>query len=69
MPQTSNMAPAATIRQKVHELADQLPANATWEDVRYQIEFRASVERGLAESEDGKTIAHEDILREFGINE
>lgn len=60
---------AETIRQKVHELADQLPPGATWEDVRYQIEFRASVERGLNESEAGRTIPHEDILKEFSIAE
>jgi predicted transcriptional regulator len=58
---------AETIRQKVHELADQLPPGATWDDVRYQIEFRAAVERGLADSDAGRTTPHEDILKEFGI--
>ncbi len=63
----TSMATVNAIRQKVHELADQLPLNATWDDVRYQIEFRASVERGLAQSQAGDTIPHEDILKEFGI--
>ena len=58
-----------SIRQKIHELADQLPGNATWNDVRYQVELRASIERGLAQSEAGQTIPHEDILKEFGIAE
>lgn len=62
-------ATAESLRQKVHQLADNLPPNATWEDVRYQVEFRASVERGLAESQAGLTIPHEDILKEFGIAE
>jgi len=63
------MNPALSIRQKVHELADLLPGDATWSDVRYQVELRASIERGLAQSEAGQTIPHEDILREFGIAE
>jgi len=63
------MNTAATIREKVHELADRLPSDATWDDVRYQIELRASIERGLAQSEAGQTIPHEDILKEFGIAE
>lgn len=64
------MSPStASIRQKVHELADQLPPDATWDDVRHQIEFRASVERGLSQSEAGEGIPHEDILKEFGIAE
>jgi predicted transcriptional regulator len=58
-----------SVRQRVHELADQLPQDATWDDVRYQVELRASIERGLAQSEAGDTIAHEDVLREFGITE
>lgn len=58
-----------SIRQKMHQLADSLPPNATWEDVRYQIELRASIERGLADSDAGRTIPHEEILKEFGIAE
>ena len=63
------MSATSTIRQKVHELADRLPSDATWEDVRYEVELRASIERGLAQSEAGQTIAHDDILKEFGITE
>ena len=61
--------PASSVRQKVHELADQLPPNATWGDVRYQVELRASIERGLAESEAGRTTSHAEVAKEFGITE
>lgn len=57
------------IRRSVHELADRLPPNATWDDVRYQVELRASIERGVAQSKSGQTVPHEDVLREFGIVE
>jgi predicted transcriptional regulator len=63
------MNPTPTIREKVHELADQLPSDATWGDVRYQVELRASIERGLTQSESGQLISHQDILKEFGIAE
>lgn len=62
-------AATTSIRHKVHALADQLPGDATWNDVRYQIDLCASIERGLAESEAGQTTSHEDILKEFGIAE
>jgi predicted transcriptional regulator len=58
-----------TIRKKLHELADKLPADATWEDVRHQVELRASIERGLADSGAGRTVPHEEIIKEFGIAE
>jgi predicted transcriptional regulator len=65
----SMATPANTVRQKVHELADQLPANATWGDVRYQVELRASIERGLADSEAGRVTPHEEVVKEFAIAE
>jgi predicted transcriptional regulator len=60
---------STTLQQEVHDLADNLPRDATWEDVRYQVELRASIERGLAQSDAGKTVPHEEILREFGFAE
>lgn len=58
-----------SIRQQMRRLAEELPAGATWQDVRYQVELRASIERGVEQSERGATVAHEDILKEFGIDE
>lgn len=58
-----------SLRQQVHQIADQLPPEATWDDVRYQIELRASIERGLADIEAGRVISLEDLMAEFGIRE
>jgi len=58
-----------TIREKVRDLAEHLPPNATWDDVMYQVAMRRSVEQGLKESDAGQTIPHEDILKEFGLAE
>jgi predicted transcriptional regulator len=58
-----------TIREKVRDLAEHLPPNATWDDVMYQVAVRRSVEQGLKESEAGQTIPHEEILKEFGLAE
>lgn len=61
--------PASNLRQHVHQIADALPPEATWDDVRYQVELRASIERGLADVEAGRVIAVEDLIREFGVVE
>ncbi|MBK9656375.1 MAG: hypothetical protein IPO66_13270 [Rhodanobacteraceae bacterium] len=58
-----------TLPEQVHQIADTLPPGATWDDVRYQIELRASIERGLADSRAGRLIPVEELLREFGIAE
>ena len=60
---------SSTRRQHVHQIADALPPEATWDDVRYQVELRASIERGLADVEAGRVIAVEDLIREFGAAE
>ena len=60
---------SSTLRQHVHQIADALPPEATWDDVRYQVELRASIERGLADVDAGRVIAVEDLIREFGAAE
>jgi len=60
---------AMNIKQQVYAIADKLPENATWEDVRYQVELRRSIDHGLADSDAGRTVPHEEVLREFGIVE
>jgi hypothetical protein len=59
----------STLRQHVHQIADALPPEATWDDVRYQVELRASIERGLADVKANRVIPVEDLIREFGVAE
>ena len=35
------------LKQQAHALIDNLPASATWDDVAYEAELRASIEHGL----------------------
>jgi predicted transcriptional regulator len=55
------------IKRKAHELIDDLPDSATWEDVAYQFELRASIERGLADSAAGRVVTVEELMSELGI--
>ncbi len=59
---------ADTIAQKVHQLADQLPSDATWEDVMYQVALRRSIEKGLTEADAGLLIPVDDLLKEYGLD-
>jgi len=62
-----NAISAPTIRDKLHALADVLPADATWEDVREEIAFWQSVERGLADAKAGRLIPHAEVRKRFGL--
>jgi hypothetical protein len=58
-----------SLRKQVHEIADQLPPEATWDDVSYQVELHASIERGVADIKAGDVISVEELMAEFGVLE
>lgn len=60
---------AIDLRKQVHHIADELSPEATWDDVRYQVELHASIERGLADIEAGRVIPVEELMAEFGVLE
>lgn len=43
----------------------ELPEDATWEDVQERLNFIAGVRRGLRELDEGKGIPHERVREEF----
>jgi len=43
----------------------ELPEDATWEDIQERINFIAGVRKGLRELDEGKGIPHERIREEF----
>jgi len=43
-------------------LVDQLPADANWDDLAYQVYVRQSIELGLADADAGSNIDHEAAL-------
>jgi predicted transcriptional regulator len=54
---------ATPLKQKVHELADRLPENATWRDVAYQAAVRAEAEEGRADIAAGRLVDGDEMLR------
>lgn len=51
----------ATTKDEVRKLIDQLPDDATWEDIQYSIYVRERVERGLLEAREGKFLNQGDV--------
>ena len=56
---------SAAAKQLLREAVEQVPDNATIEDVMERLYFLAKVARGLEAAERGETVPHEDIEREF----
>ena len=57
------------IAMKTKEIAlktiEQLPENASWEDIQERINFIVAVRKGLRELDEGKGIPHDRVKEEF----
>lgn len=56
------------IKAAAHWLIDRLPADATWDDLRYQAYVRREIDAGLEDSRAGRTVSLEEARREFGLS-
>lgn len=56
-----------SIKEEARRLVDQLPENSTWDDLMHEIYVRQAIERGLADSEAGRTTSVEDVREKFGF--
>ena len=63
------MTSSPAFKQEAHKLIDQLPDNATWQDLIYRVAVRADIEAGLQDSASGRVTPVEDMLKEFGFAE
>ena len=61
--------PTSDLKQQAHELIDSLDDSATWDEVAYHMEVRASNEQGLADIKAGRMHTHEEVRKHFGLDE
>lgn len=50
-----------TVKQIVHDIADHLPEQATFDDVIYAIYVRQKLEEGLRDLDEGRTYTQEEV--------
>jgi hypothetical protein len=54
-------------KEEAHKLIDQLPPNATWDDLMHEIYVREAIESGLADSEAGLTKSVAEVRAKYGL--
>ena len=57
----------ATLKDKARRLIDQLPDDATWDDLAYQVAVRQAVEAGLKDLEEGLFVSSDEVRRQLGL--
>ena len=56
------------VKQETHHLLEELPDNATWDDLMYKIYVRQAIEAGLEDSKACRTIDVKDVRAQFGLS-
>lgn len=54
-----------TVKEQVQQIAEKLPEDATWDQVKYEVHVRQQIEKGEAAIAEGRTTSHEDVKRRF----
>jgi len=51
------------LKDEAKRIIEDLPENATWDDLMYQLYVKKRVETGLKEVENGQTMTHEEVKK------
>ena len=59
--------PVPTTRDRIRDVIDKLPPDATFDDAIERLIFLAKIEAGLAELDAGRGIPHDEVKRRLGL--
>jgi predicted transcriptional regulator len=52
-------------KELARRIIEQLPEQATWDDIMYELYVKQKIEEGLADVEAARTVPHEEIKAEL----
>ncbi|MCD5390295.1 hypothetical protein LR007_00235 [candidate division NPL-UPA2 bacterium] len=53
----------STAKEEVRKMLEQIPDDASFEDIQYHIYVREKIERGLKDINEGRVLSQEDVER------
>ena len=60
---------AEPVKQQAEKLVRELPEQAGWDDLMYEIYVRQKIEQGLAAAAAGRVLTHEEVKRRFAVEQ
>lgn len=54
-----------SIKEQARQVVEQLPDDATFDDLVYRVYVRQKIEAGLQACEEGRLTSHEEVLRRY----
>lgn len=55
----------SSVKEAARAIVEQLPEQATWDDLMYELYVKQKIEQGLADVEAGRTYSHEEVKAEL----
>ena len=56
------------IKQEAYKILNRLSDQATWDDLMYQIYVRQTLEAGIKDSNEGRTVDVKEVRKRFGLS-
>ena len=56
-----------SIKQEGYRILEKLSDKATWDDLMYQIYVRQTIEAGIKDSDEGRTVDVKEVRKRFGL--
>ncbi|MBI1916344.1 MAG: hypothetical protein HYS12_16670 [Planctomycetes bacterium] len=63
------MSTVPSIKDAARRIVEQLPDDASWEDLIYHIRVRQTIEAGLKDAVEGRTVPVEEVRRRLRLAE
>ena len=57
----------SNVKQEAHRLVEELPDDASWDDLMYRIYVRQAIDAGLEDSVAGRTLEVGEVRAKFGL--
>jgi predicted transcriptional regulator len=54
-----------TTKHDVLKLIEEMPDDASLEDILYRVYVRAAIQRGLDDARKGRTLSHEEVMKDI----
>jgi predicted transcriptional regulator len=51
----------STVKKAARSIVDNLPEQATWDDLMYELYVKQKIEAGLEAAAEGRTVPHEEV--------
>ncbi len=53
------------VKEEAKKLISNLPDEASWDDLMYEMYVRKKIDEGIKAADDGKLVSHEEVKKRF----